>query len=94
MKFLLIAYDGKDEGALERRMAVRPTHLEGVDKLSAAGTLEVGGAILDEAGHMIGSMCVFEFPDREALDAYLEKEPYVTGNVWQDITIAPFGRAV
>ena len=94
MKFLLIAFDGKDDGALERRTSVRPTHLEAIMKRKDAGEIEVGGAMLDEAGNMVGSMMVLEFPDRAALDAYLDAEPYVTGKVWQDITVVPFNRVI
>ena len=94
MKFLLIAFDGKDDGAPQRRADVRPSHLEAIMKRQEAGEIEVGGAMLDEAGNMVGSMCLFEFPDRAAFDAYLETEPYVTGRVWQDITVLPFSRVI
>ncbi len=44
-----------------------------------------GGAILDDDGRMIGSATIVEFPDRAAVDAWLARDPYVTGKVWQKI---------
>ena len=90
MQFLVIAYDGTDDKALERRLAVREKHLDGWAKLVAEGHGITGGAILDEAGGMIGSSAILDFPDRAAFDAWLNTDPYVTGGVWRDITVHPF----
>jgi hypothetical protein len=90
MQFLLVAFDGTDPGALERRMKVRPDHLEKIAVLKKKGNFLLGGAILDESEKMIGSMIVYEFPDRSALDESLEDEPYITGAVWQKIEIRPY----
>lgn len=87
MHFLLTGKDGKDEDALNRRMAARPAHLEGVDKLIKDGQLLFAGAILDENGKMAGSVMVFDFKSRTELDNYLSTEAYVKGNVWQEIEI-------
>ncbi|MGB1547262.1 MAG: YciI family protein [Alphaproteobacteria bacterium] len=90
MQFLVIAKDGTDEGALDRRMQVREAHLAGVKKLYEEGKFLKGGAILDDAGKMIGSGVIVDFPSREALDAWLREDPYVTGGVWEEITVHPF----
>jgi uncharacterized protein len=90
MQFLLTAYDGTDDQAPERRMKVRADHLEKVDKMIKEGVLLLGGAILSDDGRMIGSMIVYEFPDRQALDERLKDEPYINGKVWQKIDIRPF----
>jgi uncharacterized protein YciI len=90
MQFLITAYDGTDEGALERRMAAREAHLVGARAMKASGSMIVGGAILDDQGRMVGSSCIVEFPDRDAVDAWLAADPYVTGNVWQKIDVQPF----
>lgn len=89
MQFALIAYDGKDEGALERRMAAREGHLAKVRELVANGQALYGAALHDDAGTMIGSMMVLEFPSRAELDAWLTVEPYVVGKVWENITVIP-----
>ena len=88
MQFLLTAMDYL--GALERRLAVRSSHIELGDNLRREGKLIFGGAILDEQDKMIGSMLVCDFPDRQALDEWLKIEPYVTSDVWETITIKPF----
>lgn len=85
MQFLIKAYDGPD--MLDKRMAVRPAHLEGMRKLGKQ--IVFAGGLLDDAGNMKGSALVMDFPDRAALDAYLEKEPYVTAGVWETIDIEP-----
>mgnify|MGYP001388243649 FL=1 len=93
-QFLVIAYDGTDPDAMARRMAARPAHLEGVKPMVASGELIAGGAILDDDGRMIGSATMVEFPDRAALDAWLARDPYVTGDVWRSIEVRPFRLAV
>lgn len=93
-QFLVTAFDGTDSEASARRMAVRQAHLEGVRPMVESGQMVVGGAILDEAGTMIGSATIVDFPDRAALDAWLARDPYVTGGVWQRIEVRPFRVAV
>ena len=83
MQFIVTALDG--ENMLEKRMAVRPRHLEGMARLS--DHIVCAGGILDAEGRPKGSVLVMEFEDRNALDDYLAGEPYVLENVWQDISI-------
>ena len=94
MQFMIVAYDGTDEDALNRRLAVRDSHIAGAIELKNKGNLIAGGAILDGAGSMIGSTTYVEFESRAELDAWLERDPYVTGDVWRDITITPIRLAV
>ena len=94
MQFLLIAYDGSDEQAAERRKAARPAHIARVTKLKETGHIRIGGAILDDDGAPVGSAAVFEFDDRAELDRYLVGDPYVTEGVWLDITIVPYRTAL
>jgi uncharacterized protein YciI len=90
MQFLLIAHDGTDGDATGRRMNARPEHLEKIAVLKKRGEFITGGAILDESGNMTGSMIVYEFSDRAALDEALKNEPYLTAGVWKNIEIRPF----
>jgi len=94
MQFMITAYDGTDENALERRMSVREAHIEGAKVLKEAGNMIAGGAILDEAEQMIGSTVYVDFDSREELDQWLANDPYVIGNVWQDITVLPIRLAI
>ncbi len=93
MDFLVIAMDGDDDGALDRRMAAREDHLAGIRKLKEQGHLVAGGAILDDDGNMIGSTVILDFPDRESVEKCVAEDPYTKGGVWRDVTIRPF-RAV
>ncbi len=85
MQFLVKAYDGPN--MLDKRMEVRPRHLEGMKTLGRQ--IICAGSLLDEEGRMKGSALVMEFPDRAALDAYLANEPYVAAGVWQKIEAEP-----
>ncbi len=85
MQFLIRAYDGA--GKLEKRMEVRPLHLEGMARLS--DHIVCAGGLLDEEGKMKGSALVMDFPGREELDAYLAQEPYVVADVWERIEVEP-----
>ena len=93
-QYLLIARDGDDARALERRMAARPIHLERIAPLVEAGRILVGGAILDGEGTMVGSMILAVFPDRASLDEWVASDPYTTGDVWRRVEIVPFRTAV
>jgi len=96
MQYILIAYDGSDEQALERRMAVREAHLSNAKRMFEAGELWYAAGILDETGKMIGSMMLCDFPSRQEMEKrWLSREPYVVGKVWEKIEItraqvAPF----
>ena len=94
MQFLLLAHDGTDKDAKARRTAVRRAHFAGIKPMVERGELRAAGASLDEAGEMIGSVVLAEFPNRADLDAWLAREPYVTEGVWKNIEIKPFRLAV
>ena len=89
MEFMVVAYDGKDAGAMNRRLQAREAHLQGVKRLIEAGAFISGGAILDDAGNMIGSTLYLEFRDRAELDDWLRNDPYSTGGVWIDVLVRP-----
>jgi len=82
-QFVIRAYDG--EGMLDKRMEVRPRHLEGMEKMR--DHLICAGGLLDDAGRMKGSLLVVEFESREDVDAYLAQEPYVIEQVWEKIEV-------
>ncbi len=93
-QFLVIGRDGTDAEAPARRRAARPAHFAGIEGMVAKGEIVSGSAILDDAGNMVGSVVIAEFPSRAELDAWLAREPYVTDGVWQDIEIKPVRIAV
>lgn len=87
MQFIVMGYDGNDEGALERRMAVRDAHLKVCADSVASGHQLIGAAMMDDAGKMNGSCMVMNFDSREELDQWLAREPYVTGKVWERVEV-------
>jgi uncharacterized protein YciI len=89
-QYLVTAYDHTDEGALQRRLNVRPHHLDGVRALKAKGHYVVGGAMLNEAGNMIGSTMIVQFETEEELEAWKQGDPYLTQGVWESVDIKPF----
>ncbi|TDB68006.1 YciI family protein [Arundinibacter roseus] len=93
MKYVLHAYDHIDSEAYERRMQARPAHFERARKLKADGNFILGGALLDPAGTMIGSMMLVDFETEDQLHEWLESDPYVTGKVWNTLDVKPFRQA-
>ena len=87
MQFLVVGFDGDDEAAPVRRQKVRENHLSLGDQMEAEGSRWYGASLRDEDDNMIGSFAVMDFPDREALDAWLSVEPYVVGDVWRKIEV-------
>lgn len=86
-QFVIIAYDATDDDALSRRMACREDHTKKIAEMRASGNMLCGLALLNDEGKMIGSNIVVNFPSRGDVDKYLETEPYITGKVWENITI-------
>ena len=89
-QYLILAQDGIDDEAQERRSKARPFHIETAKKLKAGGHFILGGATLDEAGHMNGSVMVMEFENEAALYEWLDNDPYVTQTVWENVEVMPF----
>lgn len=82
-QYLIIAQDGTDENALDRRMAVRPSHLEKARELKSNDNFIIGGAILNTNEQMAGSVMIVQFESDNALNAWLSTEPYINGKVWE-----------
>jgi len=89
-QYLITAYDHADEGALQRRMNVRPHHLDGAKELKEKGNYVLGGAILNDEGSMIGSVMVLQFETEEELEAWQQSEPYITQKIWETVDVKPF----
>ena len=83
MQYIIKAYDG--EGMLDKRMEIRPRHLEGIERIKEH--VICAGGLLDDEGKLKGSVLIMEYESREQLDEYLANEPYVQENVWQKIEV-------
>lgn len=86
------------EGTLEKRLAVRPQHLARLEQLDAEGRLIVAGAMPkdrnDPAAGFYGSTMILDFESREALDAWLEEEPFLKEGIYAHIDVKPFNKAL
>jgi uncharacterized protein YciI len=89
-QFIIIAQDYKDNEALNRRLAARPAHLERMKEEKAKGVFIIGGAKLNEAGNMFGSMLIVDLPNKEEVKEWVAIDPYITNNVWETVEITPF----
>lgn len=88
MQYLVIAYD--NEGALDKRMEVRPQHVEATQSLMAEGKI-ISACALVENDSLVGSSVVTSFENDDEFNEWLENEPYVINNVWnmEEIQIVP-----
>jgi uncharacterized protein YciI len=85
---VIVAMDGTDEGAVARRMAVRPAHMARIAPCAERGELTLGCAVLDApGGHMIGSVVVTPHATDQAARRFWNDDPYVTDGVWRDLRI-------
>jgi len=87
-------------GALEKRLAARPAHVERLKALVAEGRLMLAGphpAIDAEdpgpAGFS-GSLIIAEFASREAAIAWASEDPYAKAGVYARVTVKPFRKTL
>ncbi|KAK4610071.1 Derivative of benzaldehyde biosynthesis cluster protein C [Fulvia fulva] len=89
-------------GALEKRMEVRPQHLEAIKPRVQAGTVVLGGASLDEPAKegspmkINGSVMMAEADTEQEVREIIESDIYYRTGVWdkEKIRIFPFKSAV
>ena len=94
---MLYAIIGEDiPNSLEKRLAVRPAHLERIKVLQEDGRLILAGPhpAIDSpdpgpAGFS-GSLIVAEFASLEAARTWAEADPYATSGVFAKLTVKPF----
>lgn len=96
MLYVIIGEDVVD--SLERRMSVRPGHLERLRKLQDEGRLLLAGpfpaidSIDPGSAGFAGSLIVAEFESLEAARAWADSDPYVTAGVYKKVFVKPFKR--
>jgi len=94
---MLYAIIGEDiPNSLEKRLAVRPAHLQRLKALQEEGRLILAGPhpAIDSpdpgpAGFS-GSLIVAEFESLEAARTWAEADPYATSGVFTRLMIKPF----
>ena len=85
------------DGTVEKRLAVRPQHLARLEQLDAEGRLIVAGAMAKDPSNpqagFYGSTIIVDFDSREALDTWLQDEPFLKEGVYAQIEVKPFNKA-
>lgn len=93
--FAISCTDAPD--SLEKRLALRPKHLERLKALHAEGRVVLAGPCprndADLSQGFYGSLLVLDFPDRSALDNWLAQEPFVLEGVYASVDVKPFIKA-
>jgi len=89
-QYLIIANDGRDDEALDRRKEVRQLHLDGAKKLKEKNNFVIGGAMLDDDGNMRGSIMIVQFETQDDFQKWYDNEPYIIQGVWKTIEVKPF----
>lgn len=85
---LFVAVCTDKPGALERRLAVRPKHLEWI---AAQGTkLKIGGPMMDAEGRTVGSLFLWEGDSREQVEALAAQDPYMQAGIFESVILRPF----
>ena len=86
------------EGTLEKRLATRPAHLARLQQLDAEGRLIVAGAMPKDPSNpqagFYGSTMIVDFDSREALDVWLQDEPFVKEGIYSHVDVKPFNKAL
>ena len=82
--------------SLEKRLSVRPAHVERLKQLQAEGRLVLAGPhpAVDsndpgDAG-FIGSLIVAEFDSLSAAQAWADADPYIAAGVYANVIVKPF----
>ncbi|AZE68876.1 hypothetical protein SAMN05216475_0379 [Pseudomonas synxantha] len=94
MLYAIIATDAAN--SLEKRLSVRPAHVERLKQLQAEGRIVLAGPhpAVDsndpgEAG-FTGSLIVAEFASLADAQAWAKADPYVAAGVYAEVVIKPF----
>ncbi|MDX5333394.1 MAG: YciI family protein [Gammaproteobacteria bacterium] len=98
---MLYAIIGEDvEDSLEKRLSVRPAHLERLEALKAEGRLLVAGPnpAIDsndpgEAG-FTGSVIIAEFDSLREAQNWADADPYIEAGVYRQVTVKPFKKVL
>lgn len=98
MLYAIIATDV--ENSLEKRLSVRPAHLERLNTLKDEGRLILAGPnpAVDsndpgDAGFS-GSLIVAEFDSLSAAKTWAEADPFVKAGVYANVVVKPFKKVL
>lgn len=85
------------EGTVEKRLATRPQHIARLEQLHAEGRVLTAGAMPKDPSNpqagFYGSTMILEFDSREALDEWLQDEPFIKEGIYRHVDVKPFNKA-
>jgi uncharacterized protein YciI len=88
------------ENSLEKRLSVRPAHIERLQTLKAEGRLLIAGphpAIDSEdpgSEGFTGSLVVAEFDSLANAQIWADEDPYISAGVYQQVIVKPFKKVL
>jgi len=98
---MLYMINGTDvPNSLEKRLSVRPQHVERLKALQEQGRLLLAGPLpaidSDDPGDagFSGSLIVAEFDSLEAAEAWANADPYIGAGVYESVTVKPFKKVL
>jgi uncharacterized protein YciI len=87
----MIGWDGPD--GTKKREQLRGQHVAGVRDLDREGRIILAGPIRSDDGEKsIGAVIVFEAANLAEARAIIDRDPYVSGGVYQSFTVNSFKR--
>ena len=98
MLYTIISTDVED--SLEKRLSVRPAHVERLQQLKEQGRLILAGPhpAIDNnepgpAG-FTGSLIVAEFDSLETAQNWADSDPYISAGVYESVIVKPFKKVL
>ena len=88
------------ENSLEKRLSVRPAHIERLQTLKSEGRLLIAGphpAIDSEdpgTEGFTGSLVVAEFDSLIDAQTWADEDPYIAAGVYQQVIVKPFKKVL
>lgn len=86
--------------SLQKRMSVRPAHVERLNALKREGRLLLAGPLpaigAEDPGPagFTGSLIVADFKSLEDAKAWADSDPYVGAGVFKQVTVKPFRKTL
>lgn len=98
MYYSIVGID--NDNSLEKRLSVRPAHVERLKQLLNEGRLLVAGpnpAIDNEdpgPNGFTGSIIIAEFSSLEAAQKWADEDPYIEAGVYASVMVKPFKKVL
>jgi len=98
MLYAIISNDTED--SLEKRMSVRPKHIDRLNQLKSEGRLVIAGPhpAIDnndpgEAG-FTGSLVIAQFDLLEEAQSWANNDPYMESGAYESVIVKPFKKVL